>query len=363
MQTLVLIILLIVVVCLCMIVSAEQPPQYEWFQDPPTVLTTMYPNHIVWLHTAKPGWALKQTDESSIKNAKNSAYVIAYPPDAIKGTTIATTKGYFVSMASLKTGFKIDCGYDLGGMRVGYFDRADIQFINALISGYRMDGSQITLVPLDDPTSLQHMWDVDIDIVITCIVPMSPFHRTLRAQRISFMGFNNLDIDRIHIFYPDIALEKLQMTSLFYNGAASAVLAREEDTHLPVISIKIIQVAPSLNPLSLGLDPFIDLDPRTLDPTYHCYGDPSVDIRALCESKYDVTGQLKNYTSTWDQPCVTDTNCPFYDDIQHRGGCKSNGECELPVAVRRLGFKKYDSSGVYAPFKRPDGTYIFGSTL
>lgn len=359
----VLVVIATVVLAALIALSYQQKQQHqqlsECFDTPPAVLTTLYPNHLAWINTVKPGWILKQTTDAAIHNAPPSSIVVAYPPDGIKGDTLATTKGYFVSMASLKTGFKIDCGYDLGGMRVGYFDRADLQFIDALISGYHMDRSQITLVPLHNPTVLQKMWDVDVDLVITCIVPLSPFHRILKAQRTSFMGFGNLDIDRIHVFYPDIVLEELEMGSMFYNGAQSAVLAREESTRLPVISINLIKVA-SPPSRAFSLDAFMDLDPRTLDPSYHCYGDPSVDIRALCESKYDVIGQVKNYLSSWDQPCVTDTNCPFYDSGQKRGGCKQNGECELPVAVRRLGFKKYDASGVYAPFKNAKGQYIFG---
>lgn len=362
----ILIILIIVIIIILIVVpnaSTSAPADLgaglELFQDPPAVLTTMYPNHLNWMNTVKPGWALKQTTDAAITNASPSTFVVAYPPDGINGDTLATTKGYFVCLASLKTAFKIDCGYDLGGMRVGYFDRADIQFINALISGYRMDRSQITIIPLSDPAILGRMWDVDVDIVITCIVPFSPFHFTLMQQRVSCMGFNNLDIDRINVFYTDIVLEKIQMSSLFYNGAQSAVLAREEDTRLPVISVNLMKVVPKPPP-TFSLDAFIDLDPRTLDPSYHCYGDPSVDIRALCESKYDVIGQVKHYLSTWDQPCVTNTNCPFYDSGQQRGGCKKTGECEFPVAVRRLGFKKYDASGVNAPFKNSDGSYAFG---
>jgi hypothetical protein len=54
----------------------------------------------------------------------------------------------------------------------------------------------------------------------------------------------------------------------------------------------------------------------------------------------------------WDQPCVNNEDCPFYKKNMNypnsRGGCIA-GKCELPLNMRRIGYKYYDLSNQYAP--------------
>ena len=59
----ILIILIIVIIIILIVVpnaSTSAPADLgaglELFQDPPAVLTTMYPNHLNWMNTVKPGW-------------------------------------------------------------------------------------------------------------------------------------------------------------------------------------------------------------------------------------------------------------------------------------------------------------------
>lgn len=42
---------------------------------------------------------------------------------------------------------------------------------------------------------------------------------------------------------------------------------------------------------------------------------------------------------TWDRPCETDTECPYYDGRRARGGCRS-GFCEMPAGVDRVSFRE-----------------------
>ena len=49
-----------------------------------------------------------------------------------------------------------------------------------------------------------------------------------------------------------------------------------------------------------------------------------------------------------------DTDCPFYlsniNYTNRRGGCKDDGFCELPVNVKSLSYKHYDSDDPFYPY-------------
>ena len=67
-----------------------------------------------------------------------------------------------------------------------------------------------------------------------------------------------------------------------------------------------------------------------------------------CESSYDMKYQPKP-RGVWDKPCVQDTECPFYRKNatynNEFGGC-IQGKCEMPVGIRRLGYRYYDIDSV-----------------
>lgn len=49
---------------------------------------------------------------------------------------------------------------------------------------------------------------------------------------------------------------------------------------------------------------------------------------------------------TWDRPCESDTECPFYDHRRGRGGCQ-HGFCEMPMGIDRQSFRKHgDESNI-----------------
>ena len=85
-----------------------------------------------------------------------------------------------------------------------------------------------------------------------------------------------------------------------------------------------------------------------LDATYATVEHP----RGRCQGKHGTaldfaTPQLCALNGgTWDRPCETDTECPFYDPRQHRGACEA-GFCEMPLGVDRKSFRTAaDSKGM-----------------
>ena len=69
------------------------------------------------------------------------------------------------------------------------------------------------------------------------------------------------------------------------------------------------------------------------DVKFVCVGDPSKNTKAACES---------NPKNTWDRPCVSNSECPFYQANKryknYRGGC-IDGKCEMPIGVSVKGFR------------------------
>lgn len=64
----------------------------------------------------------------------------------------------------------------------------------------------------------------------------------------------------------------------------------------------------------------------------------SIKTKEECDSK----------NLTWDVPCTYNYECPFYKANKNynnfRGGCLSNGFCEMPVGVRNRSFKKFENN-------------------
>ena len=79
--------------------------------------------------------------------------------------------------------------------------------------------------------------------------------------------------------------------------------------------------------------------------SYICYGDTSIQSKALCESSFDEQGFRKRKPTVWDRPCKSDIECPFFQANKnynnYRGGC-IDGQCEMPIGVKALSFQKYD---------------------
>ena len=82
------------------------------------------------------------------------------------------------------------------------------------------------------------------------------------------------------------------------------------------------------------------------EPQYHCYEDRTILDKGECVDTVDKIGKIKP-SYTWDRPCKTDTECPFYlknkNYLNNRGGC-NNGFCEFPVGLKRKSNRFYDKN-------------------
>ena len=65
-----------------------------------------------------------------------------------------------------------------------------------------------------------------------------------------------------------------------------------------------------------------------------CIDNPDIDKKEMCPT-------------TWDTPCKNHKDCPYFQKNEtypnYFGGC-SDGYCEMPLGVKRIGYKLYDAS-------------------
>ena len=63
---------------------------------------------------------------------------------------------------------------------------------------------------------------------------------------------------------------------------------------------------------------------------------------------YPTAEECVKHGGVWDRPCGVDTECPFYDSRQGRGGC-NNGFCEMPLGLQSISFRQ---AGPGQPMRR-----------
>jgi len=291
---------------------------------------------------------------------------------------ITAPQGYFIAFSTPQKAKTFDCSLDLGNKSIGYFGYGDEIFINAILNGHRFDISSIKKVLITDselPSLTSYINNTDI--FITYIIPGTKFHKLLLKQRITFIGFSNMDIARVSLFYPGLTMKyNIDISKTFLelpppNNAKdnmATVTQKENITNLPTMTQTFLMMEPKMvftdftitntnNTNNKNVETFIsrlDLPDTYLDPTYTCYGDITANIKALCDSAYDIVGEPKTQHTTWDHSCVVDTDCPYYQANtnykNNRGGCMDSGVCELPIGVRRISYRKYDDTDIYAPY-------------
>jgi len=266
-------------------------------------------------------------------------------------------KGYFIGIATPHTAFAMTCILDILDKTVGYFDHSDLYFIKAIIAGYRMDSSRIILKQLyrKNYIDLPYTLSSGVDVIITFVIPNNPFYHRIQTQSISIMGFATLDWERVRLFYPYTTKETISnLSQIFLSspGASALIMSREENTFLPSMRLNIVSLYNTENPPQI-IEDFItrlENDSSYYDPSYRCYGDSNINNKALCDSPYDVIGIPKIRYTVWDQPCVVDTDCPYYNNDKKRGGCLEDGVCEFPVGVKRIAYRKNLNTGPFTPF-------------
>lgn len=289
----------------------------------------------------------------------NRLYMVVDPLDADtvfadRRYRVSAPKGYFVALYNLDSALHVECTYALEGKRVGYIDRSDFLFIQAIRYGYRMQApKELRQIPIGDWDRLTDVLK-NLDVIITYIIPGSDFHRLLQTQSLSLMGFRGLDADRIRVFYPYITLEQVVLPEVLRDvpGSGLRFMDREKNTFLPSMQMRILVLRGTYQE---NFESFrLRISPESQDPSYRCFGDTSIENKALCDSPYDVMGMPKRSPTVWDRPCIRNEDCPFYKANKNyentRGGCMDGGVCEMPVGVKRVAYRLYKSEERYAPF-------------
>ena len=107
--------------------------------------------------------------------------------------------------------------------------------------------------------------------------------------------------------------------------------------------------APSLKKFSK--DRKMDIIKLYYDRSFRCFNKENAKTKDECLSK-DKDGVIGVY----DTHCRTDKECPFYKANKNypntRGRCLPNGTCELPINMKRLGFRQfrqYNKEKQYSP--------------
>lgn len=82
----------------------------------------------------------------------------------------------------------------------------------------------------------------------------------------------------------------------------------------------------------------------SLNLAWQCFGKTRYITEKACIAKTDIKGNPRE-PGIWDKPCLDDSECPFFQANKNypnkRGGC-INGFCQMPINVKRLGFRKYE---------------------
>jgi len=264
------------------------------------------------------------------------------------------SKGFFLAMVPLSKAGAFKCPFDLANKTVAFFDRCDYHFIKAILLGYRINESSVTLRELtyDEIVNTSSFLAPEIDIIITSVAIDSKYHSALGRAELEMLSFDKIDLDRLSLFYPNLKKTEVSRNdiirpSINWTSKSPSLTLVENSFHLIDLAKR---------DLAAGSENFISklqFSSEALDPRFGCYGDLLVESKAYCNSKYNVVGELKPNITVWDQKCEKDTDCPFFKANTHypneRGGC-SKGFCEFPVGVQRASFMKYNNEGGYAPF-------------
>lgn len=340
-----------------------------------TALCTNVLQHNIWLRKKSiqpravafdnenwPSLAPKLKDTKALGSISNSSDIlfVADPLDATlyfkdKKRVAQGPKGYFFALYNPHNALFVDCTFNLQNKRVGFLDRSDYYFIKAIVAGYRMKSPlEIRQIPLGEWDNLEKALTY-FDVIITYIIPNSDLHHILQTQDIGVMGFKNIDINRIRLFYPFVTMENVNITDALNNVPGSALKIPKDSnfTGLPAMNMPVILLKGNYYENFEG-NFKIELSEDATDPSYRCFGDLNIEQKALCNSSYDVIGMPKRRQTYWDRPCIRDEDCPFYkankNYLNKRGGCLKGGICEMPIGIKRLAYRMYDSKGQYAPF-------------
>lgn len=266
--------------------------------------------------------------------------------------------GYYVQLGLPAVMYQHECSIDWQGRRIAYIDWCDLYLIKSIMKGYRIpdDAVEVIEVPMNSWERLVGwMTSNEVDAIVAFVVPDSAFARLLQRQQLSIVGWKTLDMDRIGIFHPYIKKKEVDVKDLLTNGGTSSLMVMDREKTGPLLEMDYgLYPINGANPNIESFITRLEITPESLDPTYRCYGELSIEQKALCDSPFDAHGEPKVKPTIWDRPCVKNEDCPFYKANKNynntRGGCLRGGICEMPTGVLRTAFRQYHDKDVYAPF-------------
>jgi hypothetical protein len=278
-------------------------------------------------------------------------------------TPVSNNNAYFISVLDPHIRKFVDVPYNFENKTVGYFNTCEYDFIQAIIDGYRMDASKIDLKKLNIHGIKQLLQTIrlnKIDILIMYVEIGSETYKYIQNERVSILGFENMDFTRIKVFYPNMIATIVSLRKLFIPNPINKLLIPNKDDHtvLPKLINKVYCISADKLKLKKNVEKFITrikLDPEALKGGYKCYGGHGNEFnisKAECESPNDMYGKRK-HAAKWDKLCTTNEECPFYKKNTHysnnRGGC-IGGLCEMPIGVLQASPKKFFDIGKFKPF-------------
>jgi hypothetical protein len=266
-------------------------------------------------------------------------------------------EGIFVCLSAVKLR-KCDCIWDLENKTVAYNYTSDYLMLQALIKGYRLDMKKIKIKRIRD----KDLYDINVefDFCFTYVVLGSEYMKHIMNSQYYINGFKDVDIHRLLAFYPFLKENNASMRKYFDDSIMKHYI-NAENVLIPIMKYAVINDVKVLETFITRLDmpedylgnvnkKLKDYDAYSAD--YGCYGNMIINNKYECDSLYNADGTPKTYYSVWDKKCEMDSDCPYYKSNIHypndRGGCK-DGYCEFPVGVKRMGFSKYDDTGMNTP--------------
>lgn len=296
----------------------------------------------------------------------------------ILNNTLSNTEiykdGIFVFLSPTRFGIE-ECIWNFTNKIIAYIYMSDYLFIQALIKAYRQDIRKIRLrkIKLED---LKKM-DKQFDYLITYVVIGSEYMEKLKYSKYFITGLKDMDISRIKAFYPVIK-ENYESVRFYFNKDTEDTEDITYDLYLnndkmllPIMNYDIIgNIENFITRLEMPKDYLEAIDESYNGNTesrsgssgnYGCYGNNKIVNKFECDSYYTKEGNPKSYYSIWDKKCATNEECPYYKKNTRyensRGGC-INGNCELPIGVKKIGFTKYNDDDYNRPlcYNCPDTT-------
>lgn len=267
-------------------------------------------------------------------------------------------KGYFMVFTDISKKDDFQCGFDLQGKKIGFFDRWEQRVIESILYGYRITAKP-RAVPISSLTNLSAVWK-EVDVMVLFVVPGSPMFQLIESQPMALLDLSGLDMDRIRITYPSLALEEVPKEG-FFTLASKIVTPSPTSMFLLGMTPNLVNLLerkpvppPDVQVQTEGFITRLNLSPEFTDPSYQCINEETTVSKQSCNSPYDIYGIPKKNPTFTDKPCTTNEECPFFKANKNYpneyGACQPDGTCQMPIGMVRMGYTKYFDRDPYQPF-------------